>query len=139
MIIEGGTDYADAIGQLLRMLGPGGPYYRYAKERTGVITPELTFPDGSDWLAEAKNLAAVLGQRLIQTKTGVWRVVDPGEWNSQLDEERHLAHELAVLMQEPHVDKMLAALSDEQWDEWKDWLRKRKPNLLAPPQSDRQD
>jgi hypothetical protein len=134
--IEGGIDYADAIGQLLRHLGPGGPFYRYFKEPTGVNVPELLYADNSDWLAEAKGLAVAIGKRLIQSKTGVWRVVDPAEWNFQLDEERHLAHELAAVMQELHVDLMLGQLSSAEWEEWKDFLRKRTPVLLPPDRLD---
>jgi hypothetical protein len=123
--IRAGTDYADAIGMLLRFLGPGGPFYRYAKERSGYNTlVDLDYPTDSDWLVEAKALAAVIGMQLIQSKTGIWMVVDLEELNEE--EERALAFELAFQMGELFPDKMLASLSRVQWDEWKEWLQKRR-------------
>jgi hypothetical protein len=124
--IRGGTDYADAIGILLRQLGPSGPFWRYAKEPSDYKTPPLSFPPNTDWLAEARSMAVAMDKRLIQTKTGTWVVVDPDEWNPRVDEERDLLLELAFQMRELEPDTLLGRMSRMQWDEWQDWLRKRR-------------
>lgn len=124
MIVAAGIDYADAIGVLLKQLGPGSPGWRYARQPTHLTTPDvLRYPPDTDWLQAARDLARDIGRRLTQSKSGVWLVVE--EWD-MAEEEHDLAHELAALMGRLDVELMVDSLTKPQWDDWKDWLRKRR-------------
>lgn len=65
-------DWAEVLTDLIRR---ARPHDRIDIEPTGQTSPGITLPLGTDWLAEARELAEdMLGRRLVQT--AVWTLED---------------------------------------------------------------
>lgn len=72
VVLFRGIDYADAIRDLVHLVYPNDTVDIAA---TGKQLPELEYSDGTDWIAEAKDIAAeVLGKKLHRLGT-TWILV----------------------------------------------------------------
>lgn len=131
LVIPEGVEYLDAVSRLFR-LGALSSRYTWAFEDTGRVLPsELRYPQNTDWVHAAHELARTIGKRIElcqDVKGKVYRLVE-----DELDapDSRVLAHELAFAMGRLDVDAMLAELTKEQWAEWKSFLRSRRPERAA--------
>jgi hypothetical protein len=128
VVIPADTDYADAVGMLLKPIGPGGPYWRYQSESTGLKTPaELRYKLDEDWMRAACELAQAAGFSL-ENRDGWLKLVDVAAEQAEAErvEDRRLELELAYRMGYPRVDDLLAVLSDSELAEWKQFLADRK-------------
>lgn len=115
--IAKGTDYAAAVGELLRQLGR----WAYAADPIGkVLAADMCYryDKHTDWLELAHRLAAAGGFRLEQKPSGMWRLVDP----SVVAVERRAAMELALMLGHVNVDDMLSMISAAEFTEWREFL-----------------
>jgi hypothetical protein len=124
VVIAAGTDYSSAIAQMLFNSMTAEADYAIDFPETGYRTAELKYRKDSDFLKVAHDLAQAIGKRLVRVPheryaNGVYRLVqnDPVE--------RDLQMEMAFRMGFWDVDAMMSCMTTVQWDEWKQWLKKR--------------